>query len=686
MTKRYPPVNPRYAKLLHGGDYNPDQWIRTPEIWDQDMVLMKQAGCNAATLGIFAWATLEPEEARFEFGWLDQIMDKLAANRTQVVLATPSGGKPNWMARKYPEICRVNANGDRALQGGRHNHCRQSPMYREKCTIMNTRLAERYKGHPALLLWHVSNEYNLGDCHCELCLEAFRDWLRERYDNDIDKLNHAYWSAFWSHTYPDWSYITPTDGSVHGLMIDWNRFKTQQAIDFFNNEAAPLRKITPDVPITTNFHNTNVDYHAFSKHVDFVSWDAYPFWHEDADMVDTAVSLAFIGDRCRSMKAGKPWILMESVPSIPTRGKIKKRKEPGMNLLSSMQAVAHGSDAVLYFQWRKGRGGLEKFHGAVVDHVGTNQTREFKDVVQVGEALAKLDDVVGTSVQPEIALVHDWENEWALNAGARIYLGPNADYMKDLHAHYRALWESGVAIDVIDQTVDLSPYKVVVMPLGYMLRDGFATGLRAFVDQGGTVVATYWSAVVDESDLCFLGGVPGDGLREVFGVWEEESQSYFPHERVTVAAAAGNALGLTGQFEAMDTCSVIHAEGAQVLATYEDQYFAGTPAVTANTFGQGRAYYIAARLGQNFLAAMYRGLIGDLGLRKTIDIDLPPGVNVQARGDGQSDYLFIMNFNDHEVAVDLGETYPEMLSGESIGPKLTLERYGVRVLRYPAMT
>ncbi len=683
MRNRFDPINPRCPHMLHGGDYNPDQWIRTPGIWDEDMRLMKLAGCNAMSVGIFAWSTLEPEEGRFEFGWLDTVMDKLAQNGAYAVLATPSGAKPAWMSRAYPEIRRVKADGIRQPHRQRHNHCRTSPVYREKCTLINTKLAERYKDHPALLVWHVSNEYNGNDCQCELCLAAFQAWLRRRYDNDLDKLNHAYWSAFWSHSFPDWESVIPIDRGIHGLMLDWERFKTAQTIDFFKAESAPLHEITPNVPVTTNFMNGSdtLDYWAFAREVDVVSWDSYPNWHESGDDVAEAVFTARMHDQCRGMKGGKPWMLMESVPSIPTRARVKKRKEPGMHLLSSLQAVAHGSDTVQYFQWRKSRGCCEKFHGAVVDHVGTEETREFKEVAQVGEALAKLDGVVGTSVRPEVALIQDWENEWAIREGARIYLGDNTKYRQDCTAHYRPFWDAGVSMDVIDQTCELDHYKLVVVPMAYMLRPGFAERLRGFVEQGGTAVMTYWSAVADESDLCCLGGIPGQGLRDVFGVWEEESQSYFPHESVGIAVSEGNATGLSGTYKGVDTCSVIHAQGAEVLATYTDQYFAGSPALTVNRFGKGRAYYIAARTEGAFLSDLYAGLIADLGIARAIDTELPQGVTAQLRTDGATRYLFLMNFNGHETRIALDGSYTNVLTGETHETDVALERYGVLVLR-----
>ncbi|MDA3798891.1 MAG: beta-galactosidase [Kiritimatiellae bacterium] len=679
MMKYY--ISSKLKKMMHGGDYNPDQWINTPEIWDEDMRLMKLSGCNVMSIGIFAWAALEPEEGIFEFGWLDTIMNKLADNGCYAVLATPSGSKPAWLSRAYPEVCRGDADGHRQPHHGRHNHCRTSPVYRDKSQLINRKLAERYKDHPAVLVWHVSNEYNGQDCHCKLCYKAFQDWLRVRYDNDINKLNHAYWSAFWSHTYPDWSYVEPVDPSIHGLMLDWERFKTKQTIDFFKNEIVPLKELTPDIPITTNFmtESKTLDYWAFAKAVDVISWDSYPGWHEKGDDVKEAARIAMHHDINRSMKNGKPWMLMESVPSIPTRGRVKKRKEPGMHLLSSLQAVAHGSDTVQYFQWRKSRGGLEKFHGAVVDHVGTENTRVFRDVSEVGHKLAMLDDVVGSTVKADVALILDWENEWALDLGAKVYLGDNVKYREECVSHYTPFWENSVSVDVIDQTCSLDSYKLVVIPMSYMLRPGFADKVASYVENGGTAVMTYWSAVVNESDLCMLGGIPGQGLRKVFGVWEEESQSYYKDETVSFSVIANNSLGLTGSYKAVDTCSVVHAEGAEVLAVFEDTYFAGSPAITVNSYGKGKAYYLACRNKTEFLNDFYEKLIADLSVKRCL-VGLPEGVVALNRTDGENKYTFLMNFNDDARTVAFDDTYIDLLTGKSVAGSVNMKKFDVMVL------
>ncbi len=681
MTKPYPPINPKVPHMLHGGDYNPDQWPE--EIWDEDMRLMKLAHCNTMSVGIFAWARLEPAEGEFDFEWLDKVMDLLADHGGYAVLATPSGARPAWLSFKYPEVLRVRPDRGRNLHGRRHNHCMTSPIYREKTQLINTKLAERYQDHPALLAWHVSNEYS-GECHCELCRGAFIAWLKEKYET-LDALNDAWWTGFWSHTYTEWSQIEPPspigETAVHGLNLDWKRFTTDQTIDFMLNEMAPLRAHTPDVPVTTNFMGTfpGLNYWKMAPHLDVISWDSYPLWHQGDD-VALASDIAFVQDINRSLKGGKPFMLMESVPSATNWMPAGKRKRPGMHALSSLQAVAHGSDTVQYFQWRKSRGSAEKFHGAVVDHVGHENTRVFRDVADLGKKLEKLDDVVGTTVDPDIAIIYDWENNWALTDAQGPRRGDKG-YLDACKRHYRAFWQRGIPVDVIDMDQDLSSYALVVAPMLYMLRPGVGARIAAFVENGGTFVTTYWSGIVDENDLVVQGGFPGGALRRVMGIWAEEIDALYEDDRNTVVPKPGNPLGLTGPYEARDYCDLVHSEGAEVLATYGEDFYAGRPALTVNTYGDGQAYTISSNNDDAFLRDFYGALDADLDLKRALDAPLPHGVTAQIRSDGERAFIFLMNFNDAPATVDLGaETYTDLLTGAALSGPVALAVYDVKVL------
>ena len=636
--KKYPPVIRSVPHIIHGGDYNPEQWIKQGEaIWREDMRLAKLAGLNSLSVGIFSWAMLEPNEGEYHFEWLDTIMDLLNEHDLTAVLATPSGARPAWMSQKYPEVLRVRKDRGRNLHGERHNHCLTSPVYREKVTAINTRLAERYKDHPALGLWHISNEYG-GKCHCPLCQEKFREWLQARYES-LDALNDAWWTTFWSHRYSDWSQLeSPSpigERNTHGLSLDWKRFTTDQYIDFYRHETAPLKRITPDVPCTTNLMAgfDGIDYGLLARELDVVSWDAYPQWTGGND---TAIGheFGFQHDMMYGLLR-KPFFLMESSPSATNWQPVCKLRRPGVHKLQSLQAVAHGSDSVQYFQFRKGRGASEKFHGAVVDHEGTENTRVFKDVAEVGKLLSGIDCVVGAPKPAKVAVIHDYVNRWALQdiVGA---LQGKTGYIETVMAHYAPFWDMGIPVDVIDETRSLESYDLVVAPMLYLLREGVEKRIAGYVKAGGTFVATYMSGWVNETDLCYTGGFPGP-LKEVLGIWAEELDALYPGDE--------NSVVWNGRaYKAFDLCELTHAKGAQVLGTYGSDFYAGMPAVTCNKFGKGRAYYVAARTGPDFLRDFYEAVSKEAGVKPLLEQPLPPGVTAQARAGEHNTYVFLMNF------------------------------------------
>jgi len=665
MKRKAPLIND-FPHMIYGGDYNPDQWQDYPDILAEDKRLMMLAGINSASVGIFAWMALEPQEDVYTFDWLDETMDRIASFGGKVILATPSGARPAWMDKRYPEVLRVNRDRTKNLHGERHNHCYTSPYYRKKVYEMNTMLAKRYKDHPALGMWHISNEYG-GECHCELCQQAFRDWLREKYHNDIHELNRQWWTGFWSRTFNDFDEIeSPSpigETAIHGLNIDWMRFVTHQTTNFMENEIAAVKAITPDVPVTTNLMGLYPGFNPWylSKKIDVVSWDNYPEWHKVDDKDGKLASdIAFVHDMNRCLKQ-QPFLLMESTPSLVNWRRINKLKRPGMNITASLQAVAHGSDSVQYFQWRKGRGAFEKFHGAVVDHEGTENTRVFKECAQLGNILKNMDSVPGTMVPVEAAVICDWDNRWAINDMQGLTDKKNYDLTcKD---HYYALWKQNIAVDVIDSEQDFTPYKLLIAPMLYMIKPGVAERLKKFVADGGTLVTTYVTGYVNENDRCFLGGFPGDGLKELVGIWAEEIDGLWEGESNTMKTVVGEFYEKEIEYKVFDLCELVHPQGdCQVLATYGEDFYAGMPVLTKNNYGAGASYHMAPRPDADMLGDFYKKLAVELQLvtpQNMISIKDEDGkdvcgVSIRERACDEITILFLLNFTGKNVTVEHG--------------------------------
>jgi len=447
-----------------------------------------------------------------------------------VILATPSGAKPKWMADKYPEVLRVDESRHRNLYGMRHNHCYTSPVYREKTRKINMELAKRFGNHPGVIAWHISNEYG-GECHCELCQQEFRRWVKQKYKT-IDALNQAWATTFWSHTYNDFSQIeSPSwrgEPFLHGLNLDWKRFVTDRTVDFAKHEIKAIRDGGSDKPTTINmmYDFKGLNYHKFADIIDIVSWDSYPLWHKKEEFL-TAMDNGMQHDIMRSIQK-RPFLLMESCPSATNWQPISKLKKPGILQASSMQAIAHGSDSVLYFQLRQSRGSSEKFHGAVIDHYGKDDTRVYREVTAVGSSLEQLSELTGSVTKAKVAVIFDWENRWALEDAQ----GPRNSglyYKETVEKSYYAFRKLGFDVDVIDMEQELEPYAVVAAPMLYMFRNEYAEKIRNFVALGGHLILTYWSGIVDENDLCFLGGTP-HALMDVMGLRSTEIDALYDGE------------------------------------------------------------------------------------------------------------------------------------------------------------
>jgi beta-galactosidase len=648
--------------FLHGGDYNVEQWLDRPDILSEDIRLMKLAGVNVVTLGVFSWACLEPKEGVYTFEWLDHVMDSMYQNGIFVILATPSGGKPPWMAKKYPDIMRTREDRVRHLYGERENQCNSNEVYREKVRAIDEELAKRYANHPALIMWHISNEM-YGLCHCNSCQGKFREWLKKKYIT-IDNLNKQYWSIFWSHTYNDWDEIeSPAphgETAIHGLALDYKRFYSDLSIDFIEMEIETVKKFNHLIPTTSNMfhHDCGINYYDLSKKIDIISWDSYPRWHCGKDKSSEwkmAVATSFDFDFCHSLQQ-KPFLLMESTPSSSNGFDVCKLKRPKMHLLSGMQAIASCADSIQYFQWRKSLGAYEKFHGAVVSHNGSTDTRVFRDVCDMGEKLKEIRDIKGACTTSEVAIIFDWDNLRALQEQKNLKK-KKKDFASIVKEHYEALLKNYISVDIIDQTTDFSKYKIVIAPVLYLLKPETSNCIREFIANGGTFVMTYYSGIVNENDLAFEGWTPYS-LDDVFGIRAEEIDSLCDDEYKTISYNQKI-------YKALDYCELIHSDSAQILGDYESDFYCGMPAVTRNKYQKGTAYYLAFKSDDDFLIDFYNALLNECNIRHIVNSEYTVDVMIKERIKDNNSYVFLMNFSTEDRIITFdGKNYK--LSGYDV--------------------
>ncbi len=657
---------PQVNGILHGSDYNPDQWLDRPDILEKDIKLMKKAKMTSMSLGIFSWSAYEPTEGEFHMDWLKDIMDKLYENGIYTILATPSGARPAWLDEKYPECMRVGADDHRAHHGVRHNHCMSSPKFREKTGIIINKIIDTVGKHPGLAMWHLSNEFG-GECFCPLCKKKFQDYLANKFDNDINKLNKAWWTGFWSHTYNDFSQIEPPylngEFSVMGLNLEWKRFTTWNTTDYMKSEIDIIRKRTPNIPITTNFMQLfpGLDYRVMAKELDVISWDSYPVFHNNYEtMADTMAHNSFDHAVMRSLKKNQPFMLMECAPGLVNWHEYNKLKRPGVHKLFSAQAVACGSDTVQYFQWRKSRGSFEQYHGAVVDHLGTDDTRVFKEVAEVGAMLDSLSNVKGTIVKPKAALIFDWDNMWAID-NMRGLSDKTKNYAKTCIQIYHEFLKLGIDMNVVASDDNLDDYNVVIAPMLYMLRPGASDNLKAFVKRGGQLMATYLTGYVDDNTLCYLGGFPGDGLSELFGVISEEIDTYYDSDENSATFTDGHKAIIH------DYAEILRVSDTDILAKYDKDFYAGTPAITCKNFGKGKAYYVGARIDMDSMSGLFKTMLKETN---TTYLALPAGIEYHKREDESGKAIeFYLNVTENEITFNMTDN-----------TQVTLKPYGVKIV------
>jgi beta-galactosidase len=692
-------VRPPFPGIALGCDYNPEQWPRS--VWREDVELMRRAGVGFVTVGVFSWAWLQPEPDRYDFAWLDEVLELLAAAGVAVDLATATASPPPWLTAAHPEILPVDASGARLWPGSRQSYCPSSPVFREHALRLVGELARRYHDHPALRLWHVGNELgaHVARCWCDVSAAAFRDWLARRHGT-VDALNEAWGTSFWSQRYSGFHEVLPprlTPAQPNPTQeLDFARFCSDELLAHYRAERDLLREHSPGVPVTTNLtimaHQSGQDYFRWAPELDLVAQDHYL----DHRLPDPHAERAFAGDLTRGVAGGGPWLLMESAPGAVNWQPVNPAKPPGGLLTDSLAHVARGADGVGFFQWRASRAGAEKFHSALVPHAGPDSAA-FRAVLELGAVLGRLGELAGSRVEPHAALLFDWEAWWACDLGSH----PSSDlhYLDAAHDWHRALTGLGLTVDVRPPwtaAAELSRYPLVVVPTLYLSGDATTAALAGYVAGGGQLLVTYFSGIVDPQDHVRLGGYPG-AFRELLGVRGEEFHPLLPGQVVPLTAGPDAAHGDAHHSDAhhgdagdrgpLDGAGAtlwterLTAPAAEVLARYAAGPLTGTPALTRRPVGAGAAWYLATRPDPAGRARLASRLAQDAGLTTSV---LPAGAEVvRRRADDGRSWLFVVNHADTAVRVPVEGT--DLVSGTTVDDGAVLVAPGgVAVIAEPA--
>lgn len=653
------------SRFLYGGDYNPEQWPE--DTWANDIQVFKQAHLNSATINVFSWALLEQKEGEYDFSKLDKIVKELSDANFDIVLATATAAMPAWMFKKYPDVARVDYQGRRHVFGQRHNFCSNSKNYQVLASKLVKKIVSRYYKNPHIKVWHVNNEYG-GNCYCDNCQNTFRDWLKYKYKN-LETLNKAWNMNVWSHRIYDWDEIVVpnelgdawgaegTETIVSALSLDYLRFQSESLLKLFKMEKAIIKKYDPVALVTTNFHalpNKLLDYQKWSKEQDIISYDSYPSYN-----MPTYQS-AFLYDLMRSLKH-QPFMLMESTPAQVNWQPYSPLKRPGQMAATELQAVAHGADTVQFFQLKQAIGGSEKFHSAVISHSQRTDTRVFKEVTELGEKLEKTGStILGSKTKAKVGIVFDWNNFWSYEYIDGIT--QDLDYVESILDYYKQLYKRNIPTDIISVDDDFSQYDLVVAPVLYMIKSGLAEKIDQYVKRGGNFVASYLSGIVNENDSVYLGGYPGP-LKDVLGIWVEESDAVIPGQKITVSLDSNN-------YQANLICDLLHLEGAHALGNYNSEFYKETPAVSENKWGKGTSWYIGTQLDEAGLSKIFDHLISIVNIKSLIETKTDLEITKRVTKSGKELYFVLNMSNDTKDLPSEFDAYKNLFTDKSANKKM----------------
>jgi beta-galactosidase len=658
-----------------GVDYYPEHWPE--ERWPIDAQLMQEAGFNVVRLAEFAWSKMEPADGQYDFDWLDRAIDILQSHGMKVVLGTPTASAPPWLMNKNPELFRVREDGQRVTFGNRREYCPNHPLYHEHTRRIVTKMAEHYAHHPAVIGWQIDNEF--GDrCYCPICAENFRTWLRGRHEA-LEELNQKWGTAFWSHTYSDWTEIPvplTTGASPNpGLALDFYRFCSDSYIAYQQLQIDILRARCPDHFITHNlmgFTYDRLNYFDLARNLDFVSWDNYPRMQWTMERGVDPSSMALSLDTMRGLKSKNIWI-MEQQAGQGGWEMLSVAPRPGELRLWAYQSIARGADAIIFFRWRTARYGTEQYWHGLLDH-DARPGRRYEEIKRMGAEIKEIGETVfGTQIKSQVAMLLSYDSRFAFQIQPN---NPRFSYPEHFHQIYRAFYQQHASIDIAAPHADLSSYKLVIAPALYLVTDTIAENLKRYVQAGGTLIVTQRTGVKDDANAVVNQRLPGL-LAEICGVEVEEYDSLSSHMQneieFTTAELADTACVSVGIL-----CDILKPTSATVIARYRQDYYTDKPAITLNQFGAGRAIYVGALGDGPLYNVLAKWLLDANGVQNTFTT--PSGVEVTRRIQGNKKLHFLLNHTASQQTVQLESHFTNLLSNDQLHGDVQLDPFGVLIL------
>ena len=645
--------------------YYPDHWPR--ERWRRDAHDMREVGIRRVRIGEFAWSLLEPEPGRYDFGWLDEAMDVLAGEGLGVILGTPTATPPKWLVDRFPGVLPVDVHGRVRGFGSRRHTCFRSPDWLRETERIVDALAERYGRHDGLVAWQTDNEYGCHDttrCWCDVCRDAFRAWLRERY-GDVGALNAAWWTNFWSQTYRSFEEVELPERAVTesnpSHRLDFRRFSSDGVVAYDALQRRAIRRRS-EAPIVHNSMMLFGDYDhvALADGLDVVAFDNYPLGQlEESPLPDEIrerylrtghpdlVSLSH--DLYRGLKGAPHWV-MEQQPGQVNWAPSNPLPADGAVRLWTHQALAHGAEMVSYFRWRAARGAQESMHAGLLRHDGTRDAA-WQEVSAVRDELpSPAADGVRDALTARreatppaaVAIVFDYEDLWAAE------IQPHArgfTYWGAVMAFYGPLRSLGIDVDLVPKRHagrpaaeggrDLAGYRLIIAPAMQIADDALADRLGAWVRRGGRLLLGPRSGSRTES-LLVQDAAPGP-FRPWVGGRVTRVDGLRPGVERTLRPAGEAAPLRYGVWADL----LEPEEGGEVLARYDDPAYRGAAAYLGRRHGEGEARMLGAQLEGDAMARLLRPWLEELGLEPR---GLPEGVRT-ARGT-------LLNFTGEEAEVD----------------------------------